>query len=98
MYSFDCHRSPTCSEVVSIITETVARMQREGIDIRFLGATQEIDATGELIAVDARYAAPNKGSIGWLNCRACLPASGPPQAEEVDISNPREDQIPVVGR
>jgi hypothetical protein len=54
-------------------------MRREGVDIAFLGATQEINGAGQLIEVTARYDAPDKGTVGRLNCRACLPACGSPQ-------------------
>ncbi|MEF8789683.1 MAG: hypothetical protein V5A61_06115 [Haloarculaceae archaeon] len=82
-YAFNGYLRGAYAEPVRLITETVAEMRREGVDIEFLGATQEINPSGQLIEATARYSAPSKGTVGRLNCRACLPASGPPQHEEV---------------
>lgn len=78
-YAFNGYLQGEYSEAISLINETVAQLQREGVDIKFCGAIQTINSAGQLIRVTARYAAPSKGAIGRLNCRACLPASGPPQ-------------------
>lgn len=77
-YAFNEYLQGQYREAVPLIIETVDELQREGLDIEFLGATQEIDGAGQLIRVTARYSAPSKGAIGRLNCEACLPASGPP--------------------
>ncbi|MFC4360645.1 hypothetical protein ACFO0N_22120 [Halobium salinum] len=78
-YMFNGYLRGEYNEAISLVTATVAEMQQEGIDIDFLGATQEFNAAGQLIEVTVWYMAPNKGTIGRLNCQACLPASGPPQ-------------------
>lgn len=78
-YAFNGHRCQTVDEAVSRIRETVGRMQEEGLDIELLGASGEVDTADHGIEVTARYAAPSKGTIGRLNTRARLPASGSPQ-------------------
>lgn len=83
-YTFNGYLRGEYSKAISLIDDTVAEMQREGTDIEFRGATQEINAEGQLIEVTARYAAPSKGTVGRLNCRACLPASGSPQRERTE--------------
>jgi hypothetical protein len=83
-YAFNGYLRGNYAEAVSLITETAARMRREGAEIEFLGATQEINGAGQLIEVTARYAAPTEGTVGRLNCRACLPATGPPRRNEED--------------
>lgn len=87
VYAFSGSLSDRHADVVTLITETVAEMQRDGIDIEFLGATQELDSAGRVTEVTVRYAAPNKGTIGRLNCRARLPASEQPR-RETDDSTP----------
>ena len=77
-YTLSGHAWTECSDPIATITTTVAEMQTEGIEIDFAGATQEINADGNPIAVTARYTAPNKGTIGRCNWRSRLPASGPP--------------------
>lgn len=97
-YAFNGYLRGEYSEAISRITETVAQMQRENIEIEFHGATQEINGAGQLIAVTARYEAPSKGAIGRLNCRACLPASGPPQPGETDVTESAGRYGGVAGR
>jgi hypothetical protein len=97
VYAFDGYLWQECYEAISLVIETAAKMRRDGIDIEFLGATQRVDSTGQPIEITIRYAAPSMGAIGQLNCRACLPASGPPQpipAREAAS----EDQPVVVAR
>lgn len=96
-YAFDGYLRGESSEAVPLITGTVTEMQRDGIAIEFLGATQEIDAAGQLVEVTARYAAPSKGTIGRLNCRARLPASGPPRRESTDATESTDRGIAVAG-
>lgn len=74
---------------------TVTEMQCDGIAIEFLGATQEIDAAGQLVDITARFAAPSKGTVGRLNCRGCLPASGPPQYENTDVTQLTDQGVAV---
>lgn len=83
---------------VSLITETIAEMQCDGIDIEFLGATQELNAAGRITEVTARYTAPSKGTIGRLNCRARLPASAQPRRKKVNTSESVNHQLAVTGR
>lgn len=78
-YTFNGHRRQPLGEPIAYLRETVTGMQAEGIDIEFLGATGEIDSTGQLVEVTAGYLAPGEGTIGWLNWRAGVPASGSPQ-------------------
>lgn len=80
-YAFNGYLNGAYAEAVERIDEAVARMRDEGESIDFLGATQEINAAGQLVEMSARYAAPNKGAVGRLNCRACLPATGGPRRE-----------------
>lgn len=94
-YAFTDYMRGESRDVPLLITETIAAMRHDGIDIEFLGATQEIDAEGRLTEVTARYAAPSKGTIGRLNCRACLPASGPPRSERSDTSDSMSRRITV---
>lgn len=97
-YVFNGYLRGEYSEAISLITETVTQMQREGIDIEFLGATQEINAAGQLIEVTARYAAPSKRTVGRLNCRACLPASGSPQHDGKDMTESESRHVAVAER
>lgn len=90
-YAFNGYLNGAYAEAVERIDETVAAMRDEGIDIDFLGATQEINAAGQLVEMAARYEAPSKGEIGRLNCRACLPAAGGPRCEA-----PHETETPAV--
>lgn len=78
-YAFNGYLPTQNSDVFSLIDETVEALQQAGVDVEFRGATQEINAAGQLVEASARYRAPCKGTIGRLNCRARLPASGPPR-------------------
>jgi hypothetical protein len=89
-YAFNGYLRGEYAEAIALISETVDEMQREGVDIAFLGATQKINGAEQLIELTARYDAPNKGTVGRLNCRACLPACGSPQCvDEVDVAAER---------
>jgi len=79
-YAYNGYLRGAHGNATATITETASTMQSEGIDIEFLGATLVVDADGQLVEVTARYSAPSRGTIARLNCRACLPACGPPQA------------------
>lgn len=96
-YAFNGYLRGEYSEAISRISETVAQLQREGVDIEFCGATQEINGAGQLIAVTARYEAPSKGAVGRLNCRACLPATGSPQRDEKDAPESAGGHSTLVG-
>lgn len=87
-YTFNGYLRGEYAETILLIRETVAEMQRDGIDIEVLETTRRINETGQLIELTAHYAAPNKGAVGQLNWRACLPASGPPQRAATDESEP----------
>lgn len=89
-YTFNGNRRQPPDEAISRIRETVMDMQDGGIDIKFLGATGEIDSAGKAIEVTARYSASSEGTIGWLNWRAELPASGSP--ERTDTAENTIDQ------
>lgn len=92
-YTFNGYLNGNYAQAVERVRDAVARLEREGTDIDFLGATQEINAAGQLIAMTARYAAPTKGAVGRLNCRACLPASGGPRREgtgDVEVTGDAE--------
>jgi hypothetical protein len=80
-YAFNGYLDGAYAVAVMRVRETLAEMRDEGIDVDFLGATQEINAAGQLVEMTARYAAPSKGAVGRLNCRACLPATGGPRRE-----------------
>lgn len=82
---------------IPMITETVAKMEQNGIDIEFLGANLEIDDHGQIVAVTVRYTAQSKGTIGRLNCRTDLPASGPPQLTFRDETAIDSRPVPVAG-
>jgi hypothetical protein len=97
-YAFNGYLRGEHDEVVSLIDEAVAEMQGEGIDISFLGAVQQVDAAGQLVRVTARYDAPDKGTVGDLNCRARLPAVGSPRPEDEVASEPADDRVAVAGR
>jgi len=89
-YAFNGYLRGEYAEPVSLISETVDRMREEGVDIAFLGATQKINGAGQLIELTARYDAPSQGTVGRLNCRACLPACGSPQrVGETDAASER---------
>jgi len=81
-YAFNGYLRGAHGNATSQICDTASTMQCEGIDVEFLGATLEVDADGQLIEVTARYLAPTRGTIAQLNCRACLPACGPPRATD----------------
>jgi hypothetical protein len=78
-YGFDEHRWDGHHDAIESVLRAVAGLQRKGVEIRFLGATQQLNATGRVVDITARYAAPNKGTVGRLNFRARLPANGAPQ-------------------
>ena len=80
-YAFDSAHGESDEEPISLISETVAEMRDENVDIEFLGATQEVGPSGRTTELTARYSAPTEGTIGRLNCRASLPASGRPQRQ-----------------
>lgn len=96
-YSTDGYWSSQYPDIVSLITETVTKMQRNGIAIAFLGATQEIDSSGQLIETTARYTARSKGTIGWLNCRGRLPASGSPQRQDTVETDSESQRVAITG-
>lgn len=97
VYTFNGYLREEYAEAISLITETIADMQHEGINIKFLGATQEVNSTGQLTELTARYAAPTKGAIGYLNYRACLPASGQPQREKRDATESESQEVAIAG-
>lgn len=97
-YAFDGYMREECEEATSLVVETIAEMRRDGINIEFLGATQQINSAGQLIEVTARYAAPSKGTIGQLHCRACLPASGPPQPISNGETEPEGQPVAITSQ
>lgn len=96
-YAFNGYLRGEHWKAISLISETLEELQREGIDIEFLGATQEINAAGQLTEVTARYAAPSEGAIGQLNCRACLPACGPPQRADKQLAESGARRVATAG-
>ena len=88
-YAFDDTARKEYSDPIKVITATVSSMQNENIEIDFLGAIQEINANGDSVKVTARYTASTKGEIGRCNCRAQLPASGPPKSSR-EIDSPAD--------
>ncbi|MFB6198767.1 MAG: hypothetical protein ABEI52_10950, partial [Halobacteriaceae archaeon] len=78
-YAFNGYLRSEFPNAVACIRDTATELQRKGEEIEFLGATQVIDSEGQVRMVTARFKAPTKGFIGLLNCRAGLPACGPPQ-------------------
>ena len=93
-YAFDERAREKHVDPIDIITATVSRMQHDNIEIDFGGAIQEVNASGELVEVTARYIAPTKGTIGRCNCRTRLPASGPPKLGR-DSTPPAEQSGPT---
>lgn len=83
-YAFNGYLRGEYADPVSRIRDIIAELQREEVEIEFLGATLELNGSGQLIRAIVRYEAPTKGTVGRLNCRACLPACGEPQHEEAD--------------
>lgn len=81
-YAFNGSLRGGSTEPVSRIREAITRLQDEGASIEFLGATQRIDGDGHPSEITARYEAPTKGFIAWLNWQAQLPACGQPQVVE----------------
>lgn len=77
-YVFNGERPSDHREELTRIVQAVDDLQASGTEIEFLGATQHIDGDGRIEAMEARYAAPTKGSVGHLNVRAGLPASAQP--------------------
>jgi hypothetical protein len=96
-YAFNGYLLGDRESVVSLITETVSQMQEQGIDIEFLGATQVVDASGELRTATVRYSAPRKRTIARLNCRACLPPSGSSQRHARDDTESTGWQATALG-
>lgn len=96
-YSFDGYLYDQYSEPVSLIAETVSEMRRSGIDISLLGATQEYDPSGQLTETIAQYSASSKGTIGRLNCHACLPACGSPQRQSRVETESETSRIALTG-
>lgn len=94
-YAFDGSLNGAYAEAIERIREAEGRMSEEGERIDFLGATQEINAAGQLVEMSARYAAPSKGAVGRLNCRARLPATGGPKRE---TRNETEASVSVAGK
>ena len=78
-FTHGLHASPP---PLARIMDAVAAIQATGVAIEFRGATQEIDATGTVVAVTVRFEAPTKGAIGRLNCCGGLPAAGQPRLLE----------------
>lgn len=96
-YWFEGYPHSQHPEPVSLIAETVSDMQRAGIDIALLGATQEYDPSGRLTKTTAEYSAPTKGTIGRLNCRASLPACGSPQRQRSGGAESETSRIAITG-
>lgn len=94
-YAFDGYLNGAYAEAIERIREAEGRMSEEGERIDFLGATQEINAAGQLVEMSARYAASSKGTVGRLNCRARLPATGGPKRETRSETEPG---APAAGR
>lgn len=96
-YSFDRYLPRQYPGPITLITETIIGMTRDGIAIAFLGATQEIDPSGQLVETTARYSAPSKGAIGRLNCRAQLPASASPQRTDTVEMESESQRVAITG-
>lgn len=94
-YCFRHQRREGHRDAVGLVLRAVAALQRQGVELRFLGATQELDATGRPVDVTVRFAAPSKGTIGQLNCLAGLPASGAPQRIQRSGPDPSARQQPA---
>lgn len=97
-YAYNGYLRGAYAESIPRIRGTATEMRREGIDIEFLGATQRIDGDGQLIEVTARYEAPSKGTVGRLNCRACLPTSGSPRPVARTEREPERRRVAVTAR
>lgn len=99
-YAFSGYLRQEYTEAISRIRTTIEELHREEAEIAFSGATLDINEASQLITITARYEAPNKGTIGRLNCRAGLPACGQPQREDTDttesdrVSHGRSAQLP----
>lgn len=88
-YAFNGYLRGESTEPISRIREAVTELQDNGASIEFLGATQRIDSDGHPSEITARYEAPTKGFIAWLNWQAQLPACGQPQ--DVEDHPPQSD-------
>lgn len=86
-YAFNGYLRGDYAEAVSRIRNTIEELHREQREIEFCGATLEINRAGQLITATAWYEAPNKGTIGRVNCRARLPACGQPERAEADTTD-----------
>jgi hypothetical protein len=65
--------------LIDRIDETVETLRARGEAIEFLGATQSVDSDGAIVEMTAQFRAPSKGTVGYLNVEASLPASGQPR-------------------
>lgn len=94
-YAFNGHLRGEYAEAISRILKTVGELHREGVEVEFLGATMDINRAGQPITIKARYEAPTKGTIGWLNYRARLPACGEPQRKEAATTESEDRNIAI---
>jgi len=75
-YAFEGHHRGDYDGFVDRVGRALSSLRAAGVDVGFRGATARFDGTGRVLAVSVRFAAPDEGAVGRLNCRAVLPVSG----------------------
>ena len=75
-YTFEGHHRGDYGGFVDRVGRALSSLRAAGVDIRFRGATVELNRAGQVLTVSARFAAPDESAVGRLNCRAVLPVSG----------------------
>jgi hypothetical protein len=75
-YAFNGYPRGDYGGIIDRTRRALSSLRAAGVDIRFRGATVELNKAGQVLAVSARFAAPDEGAVGRLNCRAVLPVSG----------------------
>ena len=75
-YAFNGYPRGDYEGIVDRALGVLSSLRADGVDIEFRGATAELNRAGQVLTVRARFAAPDEGAVGRLNCRAVLPVSG----------------------
>jgi hypothetical protein len=75
-YAFNGYPRGDYGGIVDRTRRALSSLRAAGVDIRFRGATVELNRAGQVLTVSARFAAPDESAVGRLNCRAVLPVSG----------------------
>lgn len=75
-YAFNGYPRGDYEGILDRAEGALSSLRADGVDIAFDGATAELNAAGQVLAVQARFVAPDEGAVSRLNCRAVLPTSG----------------------